>query len=528
MEVPLTPLEFMRRTRRLYADRVGVVDGAHRWTYGEFFDRCDRWSAALSRLGVRQGDRVAYVAANTHAQLESIYAVLQLGAVLVPLNFRLVADDFRYLIQHSGATVVCASADYQATVDAIRDDLPAVRHFVALDTHSDRPVPQGWLHYESLLQESTGEFTRPAIGENDLLTINYTSGTTSRPKGVMITHRNAWVNSVGMLVHTPMTVDDSYLWTLPMFHANGWTFTWVVTAAGARHVCLPKFDGATVFRVAAEERVTRLCAAPTVLIMLANAPAEAKRLAPRGVGVMTAGAPPAAVTIQRIEQELGWVVTQIYGLTETAPAISICEPRPEHEQLSTDERAGIKARQGVELITSGELRVVDADGRDVPADGTAAGEIVARGNVVMAGYYQDPDATAACMRGGWFRTGDAAVVHPDGYVQITDRLKDVIISGGENISSVEVEAMLLRHEAIQEVAVVGLPDETWGESPHAFVVFKAGQAATADQLRDFCRANLAHFKVPHGFTPIGELPKTATGKIQKFVLRKGRPNLSAQ
>jgi fatty-acyl-CoA synthase len=523
MEVPLSPLEFMRRTRRLYAAREGVVDGAQRWTYGEFFDRCDRWSSALQRLGVQQGDRVAYIAPNTHAQLESFYAVPQLGAVLVPLNFRLVADDFRYMIQHSGAKVVCVAADYLAAVESIRAELTSVTHFVALDG-----AAPGWLDYETLLADAPASFARPSIGENDLLTINYTSGTTSRPKGVMITHRNAWMNCVGMLTHTPMTPADTYLWTLPMFHANGWTFTWTVTAAGARHICLPKFDGPTVFRVAKAEQVTRLCAAPTVLIMLASAPADIKAGAPKGVGVMTAGAPPAAVTIQRIEDELGWVVTQIYGLTETAPAISICEPRPEHAALSADARATIKARQGVELMTSGELRVVDDKGREVPADGTTAGEIVARGNVIMAGYYNDPEATAKCMGDGWFHTGDAAVVHPDGYVQITDRLKDVIISGGENISSVEVESMLLRHEAIQEAAVVGLPSEKWGESPHAFVVFKQGQSATSEVLRDFCRAHMAHFKVPHGFTPIAELPKTATGKIQKFVLRKGRPNITAQ
>jgi fatty-acyl-CoA synthase len=523
MEVPLTPLEFMRRARKLYAEREGVVDGAQRWTYGEFFNRCDRWSAALQRMGVKQGDRVAYIAPNIHAQLESFYAVPQLGAVLVPINFRLVADDFRYLIQHSGASVVCVSADYLEAVESIRKDLRDVRHFVALD----RPRA-GWLEYEALVAEASADFSRPAIGERDLLTINYTSGTTSRPKGVMITHRNAWVNSVGMLAHWPMTPGDTYLWTLPMFHANGWTFTWAVTAAGARHVCLPKFDGATVFEVAAQERVTRLCAAPTVLIMMASAPAEIKARAPKGVKVMTAGAPPAAVTIQRIEEELGWDVIQIYGLTETAPAISICEPRPEHASGDRDARARIKARQGVELITSGELRVVDDKGRDVPADGTTAGEIIARGNVVMAGYYNDPEATARCMGDGWFHTGDAAVVHPDGYVQITDRLKDVIISGGENISSVEVEAMLLRHEAVQEVAVVGFPSEKWGESPHAFVVFKSGHSATPETLRDFCRANMAHFKVPHSFTPAAELPKTATGKIQKYVLRQGRPNLSAQ
>ena len=525
MEVPLSPLEFMRRTRKLHAEREGVVDGALRWTYGEFFNRCDRWSSALQRLGVKPGDRVAYIAPNTHAQLESFYAVPQIGAVLVPINFRLVADDFRYLLQHSGATVVCAGADHIAKIESVRADLKEVVHFVALDQAEDLP---SWLDYESLIADASGRFVRPTIGERDLLTINYTSGTTSRPKGVMITHRNAWMNCVGMLTHTPMTVADTYLWTLPMFHANGWTFTWSVTAAGAKHVCLPKFDGPTIFTIAAREKVTRLCAAPTVLIMLANAPPDVKAMAPKGVAVMTAGAPPAAVTIQRIEDELGWEIIQIYGLTETAPAISICEPRPEHAALPSAERARIKARQGVELMTSGELRVVDDQGREVPADGTSAGEIIARGNVVMEGYYNDPDATAKCMGDGWFHTGDAAVVHPDGYVQITDRLKDVIISGGENISSVEVEAMLLRHDAIQEVAVVGVPHDKWGEAPHAFVVFKSGQTAGADALRAFCREHMAHFKVPHEFTPVTELPKTATGKIQKFVLRKGRANISAQ
>ena len=523
MEVPLTPLEFMRRARKLHGSRDAVVDGDQRWSFEQFFERCDKWSSALQRLGVRQGDRVAYIAPNTHAQLESFYAVPQLGAVLVPINFRLTADDFRYLIQHSGAKVVCAAADYLDAVDSIRGDLKGVTHYVALDA-----VRAGWIDYEALLSSEQPEFARPAIGERDLLTINYTSGTTSRPKGVMITHRNAWTNCVGMLSHWPMTPADTYLWTLPMFHANGWTFTWTVTAAGARHICLPKFDATAVFRLAAAEQVTRMCAAPTVLIMLASAPADVKAVAPKGVGVMTAGAPPAAVTIQRIEDELGWNIIQIYGLTETAPAISICEPLPEHQQLSKDDRARTKARQGVELITSGELRVIDAKGRDVPPDGQTQGEIVARGNVVMAGYYNDPDATERCMGDGWFHTGDAAVVHPNGYVQITDRLKDVIISGGENISSVEVEAALLRHEAVQEVAVVGVPHEKWGEAPHAFVVFGPGTSATADALRAFCRQHLAHFKVPHDFTPIAELPKTATGKIQKYVLRKGRANINAQ
>ena len=523
METPLTPLEFMRRARRLYPAREAVVDGPRRYSYAAFFERCDRWSAALQALGVGQGDRVAYIAPNTHAQLESFYAVPQIGAVLVPLNYRLAADEFRYLIEHSGATVVCADGDYLATVDRIRPHLAGVRHFVALDR-----VRDGWLDYESLLAASPAEPRRPDIGERDLLTINYTSGTTSRPKGVMITHRNAWMNSIGMLTHIQMSPADAYLWTLPMFHANGWTFTWTVTAVGAKHVCLRKVEPAAVFRLAAAENVTWMCAAPTVLIALAGAPASLKGFAPRGVQVMTAGAPPAAVTIERLEDGLGWSVIQIYGLTETAPAISICEPRAEHQGLTATERARIKARQGVELITSGELRVVDEGGAEVPADGATVGEIVARGNVVMAGYYRDPEATRKVMGKGWFHTGDAAVVHPDGYVEIRDRLKDVIISGGENISSVEVEATLLGHEAVQEAAVVGMADEKWGEAPHAFIVFKPGASATPDALREFCRAHLAHFKTPHSFTPVAELPKTATGKIQKFVLRQGRPNLSKQ
>src|SRR5688572_11517716 len=370
MEVALTPLEFMRRTRKLYANREGVVDGSQRWTYGDFFDRCDRWSSALQRMGVKQGDRVAYIAPNTHAQLESFYAVPQLGAVLVPVNFRLVADDFRYLIQHSGAKVVCAGGDHIAAVESIRSDLTTVGQFVSLDGPRD-----GWLDYETLVASATGNFTRPPIGERDLLTINYTSGTTSRPKGVMITHRNAWMNTVGTLVHIPMTCADRYLWTLPMFHANGWTFTWTVTAAGGVHVCLPKIDPRRVFELVRDERITLLCAAPTVLIGLANAPEEVRRNVPRGVRVVTAGAPPAAATIQRIEGDLGWTLTQAYGLTETAPFITVCEPRPEHDRLSSEDRAVLKARQGVELVTSGELKVVDEAGQEVAHDGSTLGEI---------------------------------------------------------------------------------------------------------------------------------------------------------
>src|SRR5437660_9600938 len=294
METPLTPLEFARRARKLYPEQIAVIDGDSRWTYAQFLDRCDRWSAVLQRLGVGAGDRVAYLAPNTHAQLESFYSVPQLGAVLVPLNFRLTADDFLYLINHSGARVVCAHRDYLETINRVRSHLPCVEHFVALTGEAN-----DWLNYEALLEASSAEFVRPKIQETDLLTINYTSGTTSRPKGVMITHRNAWMNSIGTLLHQPMTCADRYLWTLPMFHANGWTFVWTITAAGATHICLRKVEPRAVFELMKTEKISMLCAAPTVLISLANAPEDVRHLAPKGIRVVTAGAPPAASTIQR-------------------------------------------------------------------------------------------------------------------------------------------------------------------------------------------------------------------------------------
>jgi fatty-acyl-CoA synthase len=523
MEAPLTPLEFARRTRRLHGSREAIVDGDLRLSYEQFFDRCDRWSSALRELGVGPGDRVATIAPNTHSQLEAFYAVPQLGAVLVPVNHRLTPDDFVYVVNHSGATVVCVATEYLDAVDSVRGQMPEVRHFVALEDAKD-----GWLDYEAAIAAASPGFTGPQIDERDLLTINYTSGTTARPKGVMITHRNAAMNSIGTLLHLPIAVGERYLWTLPMFHANGWTYTWTVTAAAGTHVCLRKVEPGAVFGLIRDEDVSWLCAAPTVLISLANAPAQLRGEVRPGVRVVTAGAPPAAATIERLEQEFGWEVTHIYGLTETAPFILVCAPLPEHEGLAPADRAIIKARQGVELLTSGELRVADPAGQEVPADGETLGEIVVRGNVVMQGYYHDPDATQRALGDGWFHTGDAAVVHPDGYVEIRDRLKDVIISGGENISSVEVEGTLLRHPSVQEVAIVGLPDEKWGETPHAFIVLREGTSATEPEMIAFARERLAHFNAPRGVTFVTELPKTATGKIQKYALRDGAPNLARQ
>jgi fatty-acyl-CoA synthase len=522
MEVALTPLEFARRTRRLHGGRTGVVDGDLRLTYEEFFTRCDRWAAALQDLGVQPGDRVATIAPNTHRQLEAFYAVPEIGAVLVPINYRLSADDFAYILDHSGSTVVCVHPDYLDLVDGIREQVPQVKHFVSFGGKRD-----GWLDYEAAVA-SGGTPNKPPADERDLLTINYTSGTTARPKGVMITHRNAYMNTIGTLLHLPIGVGEKYLWTLPMFHANGWTYTWTVTAAGGVHICLPRVDPGEVFRLIREEEVSWLAAAPTVLISLANASAEVRGEVRPGVHVVTAGAPPAAATIERLERDFGWEVTHVYGLTETAPFITVCAPLPEHEGLSSADRAVVKSRQGVELISSGELRVATPDGTEVPWDGETIGEITVRGNVVMSGYYNDPEATDKAMGDGWFHSGDAAVVQPDGYVEIRDRIKDVIISGGENISSIEVEGVILRHPAVNEAAIVGLPDERWGETPHAFVVLRDGEQATEAELITFTRDRLAHFKAPRGVTFVDELPKTATGKIQKFVLRSSAPNMSRQ
>lgn len=523
MDSPLTPLQFMRRTRRLHGEREAVVDGALRLTYEQFGTRCSRWAAALAELGVRRGDRVGTIAPNTHQHLEQFYAVPLVGAVLVPMNYRLTANDFVYMVNHSGCKVLCVHETYLETIEGVRDRLTGVEHFVALEGSC-----RGWRGYESLIAAAEGPPPQPELDEKDLISINYTSGTTSKPKGVMITHRNAWVNAIGTLTHWPMTCADRYLWTLPMFHANGWTFTWIVTAVGGAHVCVRHIDARTIHGLINDERVTTLCAAPTVLISLASVPEDERRSVRRGVRLLTAGAPPAPATLERVEGELGWNVTHIYGLTETSPFILVCEPLPEQERLAPSERAVLKARQGVELITSGELRVVTREMEEVPRDGNSVGEIVVRGSVVMEGYYKDPGATAAAFAGGWFHTGDAAVVHPDGYVEIRDRFKDVIISGGENISTIEVEGELLRHPAVLEVAVIGVPHEKWGESPKAFIVLRPNEHATEADLLEFARARLAHFKAPTSFEFVAALPKTATGKIQKFILRGGRANLSRQ
>ncbi len=523
MEAPLTPLDFARRTRKLYPEREAVVDGALRLTYEGFFSRCDRWSGALQRLGVMRGDRVAYISPNTHRHLESFYAVPQIGAVLVPINFRLTANDFEYIINHCGAVAVCVHSDQLDAVDTIRTKLPHVRHFVALEGARD-----GWLDYEQLLTAEGGSFEPAPIDERGLLTINYTSGTTSRPKGVMITHRNAYINIVGTLIHVPMTCADRYLWTLPMFHANGWTFTWIVTAVGGAHICLRKIDPAVIFDLVDREAVTMLCAAPTVLITVARRPRGSQAAftdarscphrgsaAGRGHDPARGGRPGLAPDpVVRAHRN----IPLYHCLRGPAGPRTDVVGRAVQDQGPSGSRADHVGRAAV-VIDGTPIGNIETE---VPRDGRTLGEIIVRGNVVMEGYYNDPEATATAFAGGWFHSGDGAVVHPDGYVEIRDRFKDVIISGGENISSVEVEGVLLQHSAVVEAAVVGVPDAKWGEVPQAFVVLRPGIEVTEEELREFVRSRLAHFKAPRDFTFVSELPKTATGKIQKYVLRQGR------
>ena len=515
IEIPQSPLAFMRRTRKLHGTREAVVDGDLRFTYEELFQRCDRASAAWLSLGVTAGDRVATVAPNSHSHLEQFYALAQIGAVIVPIHARLTADDFATLIRHSGARLVCASAEYLELIDNVRSQLGDVQHFVALDG----PARAGWLEYETLLAESDGVVPPLAVQEGDLLSINYTSGTTFQPKGAMLTHRNLWLNTVGALLHWPIRPEDRYLWLLPMFHANGWGYVWTVMAAGAVHVCARSTQTEALASLFVNERITVLCAAKSALIAMAHVPENIRKTLPTTVRVLTAGSSPAAATLERIEQRLGWDVTHAYGLSETSPFIAVREMSPTDRSLPLTQRIRMKLRQGTELLTSGELQVVDEEGQIVPNDGVSLGEIVVRGGIVMKGYYKDPEASARAFAGGWFHTGDAAVVHPDGTLEIRDRFKDIIISGDDMVSSIEVEDVLLRHPALREVAVVGVPHPQLGESAHAFFVAQNEQQVASEELRTFAADHLAQFKVPTSFTLLDELPKTATGKIQKQLLR---------
>jgi fatty-acyl-CoA synthase len=516
---PLLPVNFLLRAARLFPDKVAVVDGDRRDTYRTLVARVNRLSNALRRMGVGQGDKVAVLSPNSHRMLEAFFAVPQLGSVLTPLNYRLSTPEFAYILDHSETKVVLVDWEYAHQLAPIVDSLNGVRHYVLL-RDAERPTAAlPAQDYEEVLAAASPEFPTPAeVAETDIATLNYTSGTTARPKGVMLSHRACVTAALNYIVSLNVRPTDVYLHTLPMFHANGWGGIWALAGLGGTQVCLRRVEAPTVFRLMQEEGVTLACAAPTVLVTLANFPQAREYRLAANVRIGTGGSPPAA-SVLRYMEALGIEVIHLYGLTETGPFLTSCEWQPAWNALDVGERYRLKARQGIaQLLT--DVRVMDEDMREVPQDGKTVGEIVAHGNNVMEGYFKQPEETAEAMRGGWFHTGDLAVVHADGYIEIVDRAKDVINSGGENISSVEVEALLYEHPAVLEAAVIGVPDEQWGEVPKALVVLKPGQRLEARELISFCRDRMAHFKAPKSVEFLEVLPKTATGKIQKFALRE--------
>ena len=515
----LNPLNLLERSAFVYPNKTAVIYKDTRYTYAQFYDRVNRLAGALKQAGVRKGDRVAFLVPNLPAMLEGHYGPLRLGAILVAINIRLSPREVAYILNHSGAKVLVFDSELAPTVRAIQAELPGVSTFVqvvdAVPKADEIPGPD----YESFLEAAPpGDHRTELDSEKDTICINYTSGTTGMPKGVQYHARGAYLNALGEVLEVGINYRSVYLWTLPMFHCNGWCFTWGVTAMGATHVCLRRVDPPEIFRLIGAEGVTHLCGAPTVLIAMSAAPA-AQGQSLTGLTIVTAGAPPAPQVIRTMEG-LGATIHHVYGLTETYGPHTVCAFQPGWEDLSLDERAKVKARQGVPYIVAGTgLRVVDHAMNDVPRDGHTLGEVVMRGNNVMSGYYEQPDATEKAFAGGWFHSGDLAVWHPDGYIELKDRAKDIIISGGENISTQEVEKVIMEHPAVLEVCVIGVPDQRWGEVPKAFVVPRLGMETTAEEIIQFCRERIAHFKCPRAVT-FGDLPKTATGKIQKYVLRE--------
>ncbi|SES42373.1 long-chain-fatty-acid--CoA ligase [Psychrobacillus sp. OK032] len=521
MFATLTPLDWKRRAIKYYPKKVAVIDGEKQFTYEEFGKRTDKLSAALVNAGIQKGDHIAVMLPNTHYMLETFYGICSLGAVQVPLNYRLNAEDLEYIIKHSDSKMLIVDEEYSHLIEGIRHSL-SLEKIIVVAVEGYTNLLEG-IYYEEFINADFENSSLPEIDidENQLLTLNYTSGTTSKPKGVMLTHRGNYLNAANFLYHLSVKHDDVYLHTLPMFHANGWGGVWAITAAGATHVCLRKVDPPLILDLFEKHKISLLCGAPTVVNMLVNEPKAKELKITTNPRMATAGAPPAAALIGKAQEILGLNMMHVYGLTETSPFILYSEWKKEFDHKSAEEQATIKARQGIELAFNGETKVVSQeDGKEVAWNGKEIGEIVTRGNVVMEGYYKDPEKTAEAIVDGWFHTGDLAVTHPDGYIEIQDRIKDMIISGGENISSTEIEGVLYKHPDVLEVAVIAVPDEKWGEVPKAIIVLKEGTNVTEQEMIDYCRANMAHFKTPKSFEFVESLPKTATGKLQKFLLRE--------
>ena len=528
---PLTPVAFLRRSAEVYPSKPAVIHGDRTFSYREFGERVRRLASVLAASGVRRGDTVAVMAPNVPALLEAHYAVPGIGAILNALNYRLDAATIAFCLEHGEAKALITDREFSAIVGAAlnvvakrrRESRDPGREIVVIDI--DDPLAAGGerigsVEYEAFLAQGDPSFAleNPA-DEWDSLSLLYTSGTTGNPKGVVYHHRGAYLNALGNALMFGLTARSVYLWTLPMFHCNGWSYPWAVTAVGGTHVCLRKVDPAPIFQAIARHGVTHLCGAPVVLNMLVHAPDSVKQRFDHAVEVATGGAAPPSVVISAMEK-MGFRVTHLYGLTESYGPATLCAWQQDWDGLALEPRAQLMARQGVRYPTLDGLQVADPEThRVVPLDGETLGEVMLRGNTIMKGYLRNPAATNEAFREGWYHTGDLAVRHPDGYIEVKDRSKDIIISGGENISSLEVEECLYRHPKVMEAAVVARPDDKWGESVCAFVVPKAGEVVTEDEIVAWCREHLARYKVPRTVV-FGELPKTSTGKIQKFLLRE--------
>ncbi len=516
--VPLTPVSFLERAAQVYPERLAVVHGSVRRNWGETWSRCRRLASALAQRGIGKGDTVSIIAPNIPEHMEAHFGVPMSGAVLNSINTRLDPEAIAFILEHAETKVLLTDREFSTVINRalkLVQRRPLVVNIDDLQYEGGELI--GELTYEALLEQGDPAFVPvPVEDEWEAITLNYTSGTTGNPKGVVYHHRGAYLNALSNVISWSMTEQPVYLWTLPMFHCNGWCFPWALAAVAGVNVCLRHVRVDEIYRLLKEEKVDHFCGAPIVLNMLNGAPDEMKQGIEHQVKVMTAGAAPPAAVIEGIER-MGFKVTHVYGLTETYGPSVVCAWKDEWDECDPTERARLKARQGVKAPVMEGLMVADPQTREpVPADGETIGEIFMRGNLVMRGYLKNPSTTDEAFEGGWFHSGDLAVWHPDGYIEIKDRSKDVIISGGENISSIEVEDVLYRHPKVREAAVVAKPDEKWGETPCAFIT--ASDEVTAEEIIEFCRANMAHFKVPKTIV-FGDLPKTSTGKIQKYLLR---------
>jgi len=519
---PLSPLSFIRRSAAVYGEKTAVIHGARRYSYDIFFKRCRRLASALGKHGVVAGDTVAVMAPNVPELLEAHYGVPVLGAILNAINIRLDAQTIAFILEHGGAKVLLTDTQFHATVAAALDLMENPPLVIDIDD-SEYADGQciGAKNYETFIEE--GDENHPWSLPDDewnAISLNYTSGTTGNPKGVVYHHRGAYLNAIGNAMTFGLNASSVYLWTLPMFHCNGWTFTWGVTAVGGTHVCLRDVDPVKIYPMLNDYKVTHMCGAPVVLTTLIHAPDDIKQNVETPIEIATGGAAPPSAVISGMES-LGFRVTHLYGMTESFGPSTVCAWQPEWAEFPLDERATLMARQGVNYLTLEDQRIADPDTMtDTPADGETMGELMLRGNTVMKGYFKNAAATKEAFNGGWLHTGDLGVMHPNGYIEIKDRAKDVIISGGENISSLEIEETLYRHPDIMEAAVVAVDHEKWGETPCAFVTLKPDSPTlTSDDVIAYCRDNMAHFKCPSRVV-FGPLPKTSTGKIQKYVLRQ--------